>query len=110
MPSAYQLPIAGRFEAGGCKFVVRSLPYSLAKRVASAAGALGKGDTDTVAAIAADAWDRCVELEDGGEKPSADDVAQKDVLEAFNIALGTGAEEGSGPDFPAPPTSEGSGG
>lgn len=108
MPSAYKLPVAGRFEAGGCHFVVRALPWSIARRVAASADKLKKDDTDAIADIAADCWSRCVETEDGSPPPAVEDVSQADVMRAFNLALG--GTEGEGPDFPPPPTGDGSGG
>lgn len=107
--TTYQLPVVGRLAMGGCEFVVRALPWSLSKRVASLAAALEGGDTEAVASVAAAFWARCVAPADGSPAPDVEDVAQSDVMRALNLALGAGKGEG-GPDFPAPPTGDGSGG
>lgn len=92
---AYQLPVVGTVESGGVRFLVRALPWGLA-RAAARPGADN-------AALSEAVYERCVEVE-GGDKPPVDDLPADLVSRFVEVASGAKAE-GPHADPPSPTNS-----
>lgn len=90
---SYALPIVARVEDCGAAFVVRALPWGLAREAAKP----GADSLDLAAKI----YDRCVDVAEG-TKPPVDDLPASLVSRFAELAAGTNAD-GSVP--PSPPLS-----
>ena len=64
----FELPIVEKKEYGGLTFVIRAIPYSLAKMAQGVGEDPSKGE-EFLKAV----YERCVEVEDG-EKPDIEDM------------------------------------
>lgn len=64
----FELPIVEKKECGGLTFVIRAIPYSLAKMAQGVGDNPSKGE-EFLKAV----YERCVDVE-GGEKPSIEDM------------------------------------
>ena len=92
---AYQLPIVGSIEDGGVRFLVRALPWGLAREAS-------RPNSDTEA-ISAKIYARCVEVEDG-EKPEIDELPASLVGRLVEMAANAKAD-GAAANPPSPTNS-----
>lgn len=102
---AYALPIVAKIADGGVTFIVRALPWGLARE---ADAIVRKGDATD--ALSEKVYERCVEVEDG-EKPPVEDLPASLVARLVKAAAEEKAEgEGANPSSPPPSTAPDSGG
>ena len=81
----FELPIVEKKEYGGLNFVIRAIPYSLAKMAQGVEGDPAKAD-EFLRAV----YERCVEVEDG-EKPDVEDMPMAFLDEIVSLSASKNA-------------------